>query len=137
MLTVAGRPRGWRAMPVHWSLEGDLLQLVFDGEFSFDEIAAAAWNGLEAAARPVRLLIDATGAARLPDAKGVGQRIQLLVQLRSRLAGAVAIVASPGAMYGIARQIALQAEGLGQLTIRVWGSREEARAWLREGGPIE
>ena len=137
MLTGAGRPRGWRTMPVHWSLDGDVLLLVFDGEYSFDEIATAARSGLEVATGAVRLVVDATGTARLPDAKGVGQRIQLLVQLRSRLAGPIAIVASPGAMFGIARQIALQAEDLGQLTVRVWGSRQEALSWLREGSPSE
>jgi hypothetical protein len=34
-------------MPVHWSLDGDVLTLSFDGEYSFLEIAEAARAGPE------------------------------------------------------------------------------------------
>lgn len=117
-------------MPVHWSLEGDVLTLAFDGDYSFLEIADAARAGVGAATGPVRLIVDATGTARLPDATGVRQRIDLLRALHDRLAGPVAIVATPGAMYGIARQVALQAERTERITIQVFESRDEARRWM-------
>ena len=118
-------------MPVHWAVEGDLVTLTFDGEYAFDDIATAARAALAAAPGPVRLLVDATPTARLPDREGVAQRIGLLRELAGRLAGPVAIVATPGAMYGIARQIGQQAEGAGRLTVRVFERLDEARDWIR------
>ncbi len=120
-------------MPVEWSLDGEILTLRFVGTYAFNEIEAAARAGLAGAAGPVRLLVDATGTARLPDAQGVRQRIGLLVDLRARLAGPVAIVASPGAMFGIARQVAQNAEGYASMTIRVFEQADAARAWLEAG----
>ncbi len=120
-------------MPVEWSLAGDVLTLDFVGEYTFADVTAAARAGLAAAGGPVRLLVDATRTARLPDAQGVRQRIDLLVELRSRLAGPVAIVASSGAMFGIARQIGQHAESYAPLSIRVFESLDAARAWLEEG----
>lgn len=117
-------------MPVHWSLEGDLLTLSFDGEYSFLEIAEAARAGIDAAGRRVRLIVDATGTARLPDAAGVRQRIDLLLGLYDWLAGPVAIVATPGAMYGVARQVALQADRTDRITIEVVESLDAARRWM-------
>lgn len=124
-------------MPVHWAVEGDLVTLTFDGEYSFDDIAAAARGGLAAAVGPVRLMVDATPTARLPDREGVAQRIALLRELKDRLAGPVAIVATRGAMYGIARQIGQQAEGPGALTVRVFERLDEARDWMARGSPAE
>ena len=120
-------------MPVHWAVEGDLVSLTFDGEYSFDDIAQAAGHGLQAVAGPVRLLVDATPTARLPDGRGVEQRIGLLRELAARLAGPVAIVATPGAMYGIARQIGQQAEVPDPLTVRVFDRLADARDWLERG----
>jgi hypothetical protein len=118
-------------MSVHWSLDGDLLTLAFDGEYTLLEIADAARAGIAAGGGgPVRLIVDATGTARLPDATGVRQRIDLLVGLRARLAGPVAIVATPGAMFGIARQVALQAELADRVTIHVFDSLDAARRWM-------
>lgn len=122
-------------MPVHWAVEGDLLSLTFDGEYSFDDIAQSARLGLQAVAGPVCLLVDATPTARLPDARGVEQRIGLLRELAGRLAGPVAIVATPGAMYGIARQIGQQAEVPDALTVRVFDRLADARDWLERGAP--
>ena len=124
-------------MPVHWSLEDDVLTLVFDGDYTFDHIASAARAGLAATHGKVRLLIDATATARLPDSQGVRQRIGLLRELAERLAGPVAIVATPGAMYGIARQIGQQAEGPDLLTVRVFESTAEARDWMARGSPAD
>ena len=124
-------------MPVHWSLEDDVLTLVFDGDYTFVDIASAARAGLAATHGKVRLLIDATPTARLPDSHGVRQRIGLLRDLAERLAGPVAIVATPGAMYGIARQIGQQAEGPDVLTVRVFESRAEARDWMARGSPAD
>jgi hypothetical protein len=118
-------------MPVRWGVEGDVLTLTFDGEYSFDDIAGAARAGLAAVTGPVRLLVDATPTARLPDPAGVKQRIALLLELKDRLAGGVAIVATPGAMYGIARQIGQQAEIPDALSVRVFDRLDEAREWLR------
>jgi len=84
-------------MPVHWAVEGDLVSLTFDGEYSFDDIAQAAGHGLQA------------------------------------VAGPVAIVATPGAMYGIARQIGQQAEVPDALTVRVFDRLADARDWLERG----
>jgi hypothetical protein len=119
-------------MPVEWSLAGDILTLAFIGEYTFADIQAAAQAGVAAAPGPVRLLVDATRTARLPDAQGVRQRIELLVHLHSRLAGPVAIVASPGAMFGVARQVAQHAESYTAMTIRVFERADIARAWLDE-----
>jgi hypothetical protein len=121
-------------MPVEWSLADNVLTLNFVGEYTFPEIASAAEAGVKAASGPVRLLIDATRTARLPDAQGVRQRVELLVGLRGRLAGPVAIVATPGAMFGIARQVAQYVEGYSAMTIRVFDQLGEARAWLENGG---
>ena len=115
-------------MPVEWSLADNVLTLNF--EYTFPEIAAAAEAGVKTAPGPVRLLVDATRTARLPDAQGVRERVELLVGLRARLAGPVAIVATPGAMFGIARQVAQYAEGYSAMTIRVFDQLGEARAWL-------
>jgi hypothetical protein len=120
-------------MPVEWSLTEDVLTLRFLGEYTFAEIAAAARAGLESAPGSVRLLVDATGTARLPDAQGVRQRVDLLLELRSRLTGPVAIVASSGAMFGIARQIGQQVESFGGMQIRVFQDLAAARAWLADG----
>lgn len=117
-------------MPVRWALEGDVLTLTFDGEYSFGDIAAAAAAGLAASPGPVRLVVDATPTARLPDSEGVRQRITLLRSLRDRLSGPVAIVATPGAMYGIARQIEQQAESPEGLVVRVFERLSEAREWI-------
>ena len=117
-------------MPVHWSLDGDLLTLAFDDEYTVLEIADAARAGIAAAGGPVRLIVDATGTARLPDATGVRPRIDLLVGLRDRLAGPVAIVATPGAMFGVARQVALHAELADRVTIHVFDSLDAARRWM-------
>jgi hypothetical protein len=122
-------------MPVHWAVEGDLLSLTFDGEYSFDDIAQSARLGIHAVPGPVRLLVDATPTARLPDGRGVEQRIGLLRELAGRLAGPVAIVATPGAMYGIARQIGQQAEVPDALTVRVFDRLADARDWLERGAP--
>lgn len=123
-------------MPVYWAVEGDLLTLTFDGEYSFYDIADAAKQGVAAAGGRVRLLVDATPTARLPDSQGVQQRIALLRELAGRLAGPVAIVATPGAMYGVARQIGQQAEMPEAMTVRVFERLDEARAWLDRGaGP--
>ena len=122
-------------MPVHWSLDGDVLTLVFDGDYTFDDIAAAARSGVAAAQGRVRLVVDATPTARLPDTQGVRQRVGLLRDLADRLAGPVAIVATPGAMYGIARQIGQQAEAPDTLTIRVFETLSEARDWMARGTP--
>jgi hypothetical protein len=124
-------------MPVHWSLEDDVLTLVFDGHYTFDDIESAARSGLAAAPGKVRLLVDATPTARLPDSQGVRQRVGLLRDLADRLAGPVAIVATPGAMYGIARQIGQQAEGPDVLMVRVFESTAEAREWMARGSPPE
>ena len=124
-------------MPVHWALEGDLLTLTFDGEYSFPEIAAAAAEGLAGAPGRVRLLVDATPTARLPDSQGVRQRIGLLRDIAGRLAGPVAIVATAGAMYGIARQIGQQAEEVDVLRVRIFERAAEARSWLDRGAPDE
>jgi hypothetical protein len=121
-------------VPVEWSLADDILTLNFVGEYTFAEIAEAAQAGVAAAHRPVRLLVDATRTARLPDSQGVRQRIELLVGLHARLAGTVAIVASPGAMFGIARQVAQHAEGYTPMTIRVFEESAAARAWLLDAG---
>ena len=118
-------------MPVHWTLEGALLTLSFDGEYGFEEIAGAARAGLAAAPSRVRLLVDATGTARLPDSQGVQQRIALLREVMDRVADRVALVATPGAMYGIARQVAQQAETTETVVIQVFESRAAARAWLQ------
>jgi hypothetical protein len=125
-------------VPVHWSLDADVLSLVFDGEYSFRDIADAARAGLAAAGHPVRLLVDATGTARLPDTAGVRQRIDLLIGLRDYLAGPVAIVASPGAMFGIARQVAQQADFEDRVTIEVFDSLATARSWIgdQSGGSL-
>lgn len=120
-------------MPVEWSLTDDVLTLQFIGEYTFADIAAAARAGVESAAGSVRLLVDATGTGRLPDAQGVRQRIDLLLELRSRLAGPVAIVASSGAMFGIARQIGQHVESYGGMQIRVFQDLPAARAWLSDG----
>lgn len=124
-------------MPVRWSLEGNLLLLTFDGVYSFDEIAEAARQGVGAAGRPVKLLVDATPTARLPDSQGVQRRVELLRSLAARLAGPVAIVATPGAMYGIARQIGQQAEMPAGLSVRVFERVADARGWLVQGAPPE
>jgi SpoIIAA-like len=124
-------------MPVLWAVDGDVLNLTFQGEYSFEDIAAAARAGLAAVAGPVRLLVDATPTARLPDAKGVKQRIALLREVQGRLAGAVAIVATPGAMYGVARQIGQQAEVPDTLTVRVFDRLAEAQDWMARGSPPE
>lgn len=124
-------------MPVHWSVEGDLLSLSFDGEYSFLEIADAARAGFDAVTGPVRLIVDATGTARLPDAGGVRQRIDLLLGLQDRLAGPVAIVATPGAMYGIARQVAIQAERLERIRIQVFESLDAARRWMASDRTVQ
>ena len=124
-------------MPVLWSVHGDVLTLPFDGEYSFHDIAEAAGSGLAAIAGPVRLLVDATPTARLPDTEGVKQRIALLRELRGRLAGAVAIVATPGAMYGIARQIGQQAETPDGLIVRVFDRLADAREWMAHGSPAD
>lgn len=124
-------------MPVLWSVEGDLLSLTFEGEYTFDEIADAARRGVQAAGGRVRLLVDATPTARLPDSRGVRQRIGLLRELIGRLAGPVAIVATPGAMYGIARQIGQQAEVPEALTVRVFERVSDARDWLDRGAPAD
>lgn len=124
-------------MPVRWDLEMDVLSLSFEGEYSFEEIAQAAKQGLAAAGRPIRLLIDARGTSRLPDALGVRQRIALLQELEPRLQGPVALVAIRGAMYGVARQIAQQAESGGRLTIAVFDDPAKARAWIRNPGPLD
>lgn len=120
-------------MPVEWSLADDVVTLNFVGEYTFPEIVAAAQAAVAAAPGPVRLVVDATRTARLPDAQGVRQRVDLLVGLRSRLAGPVAIVATPGAMFGIARQIAQYAEGYSAMTIRVFEQLGDARAWIDHG----
>jgi hypothetical protein len=65
----------------------------------------------------------------------VEQRIGLLRELAGRLAGPVAIVATPGAMYGIARQIGQQAEVPDALTVRVFDRLADARDWLERGAP--
>ena len=122
-------------MPVHWALAGDLLALTFDGEYTFDEIAEAARRGILAAPSRVRLLVDATPTARLPDSEGVRRRVGLLRELSARLAGPVAIVASAGAMYGIARQIGQQAEVPEALVVRVFERLADARDWLDRGAP--
>ena len=124
-------------MPVLWAVDGDVLTLTFQGEYSFEDIAAAARAGLAAVSGPVRLLVDATPTARLPDAKGVQQRIALLREVQGRLAGAVAIVATPGAMYGIARQIGQQAEVPDTFTVRIFDRLAEARLWMARGSPPE
>jgi hypothetical protein len=124
-------------MPVRWAVDGDVLTLVFDGEYSFEDIAHAARAGVNAAPGRVRLLIDATPTARLPDSQGVQQRIGLLRELTERLAGPVAIVARPGAMYGIARQIGQQAETPEALTVRVFETVAEAREWMAQGSPAD
>ena len=124
-------------MPVLWAVDGDVLTLTFQGEYSFEDIAAAARAGLAAVSGPVRLLVDATPTARLPDAKGVKQRIALLREVQGRLAGAVAIVATPGAMYGIARQIGQQAEVPDTLTVRIFDRLAETRLWMARGSPPE
>jgi hypothetical protein len=120
-------------MPVRWTVEGDLLSLTFDGEYGFDDIAEAARQGFRAVSGPVRLLVDATPTAQLPDGQGVQQRIGLLRELAGRLAGPVAIVASPGAMYGIARQIGQQAEIPDALKVQVFERLADAREWLDRG----
>ena len=120
-------------MPVLWALDGDLVTLTFEGEYTFEEIAEAARRGLEGAPAQVRLLVDATPTARLPDSQGVRQRVGLLRELADRLAGPVAIVASAGAMYGIARQIGQQAESVESLNVRVFERLGEARGWLDRG----
>jgi hypothetical protein len=124
-------------MPVRWSFEGDVLTLIFEGDYSFDDIASAARSGLAAASGRLRLIVDATPTARLPDSQGVRQRVGLLRELADRLAGPVAIVATPGAMYGIARQIGQQAEAPDALTIRVFEKVEEARDWMARGSPAD
>ena len=124
-------------MPVPWRVEGDLLSLTFEGEYTFDEIADAARRGVQAAGGPVRLLVDATPTARLPDSQGVRQRIGLLRELIGHLAGPVAIVATPGAMYGIARQIGQQAEVPDALTVQVFERIADARDWLDRGAPAD
>jgi hypothetical protein len=124
-------------MAVLWAVDGDVLTLTFDGEYSFNDIAEAARAGLATVACPVRLLVNATPTARLPDAEGVKQRIALLRELQGRLAGAVAIVATPGAMYGIARQIGQQAEVPDALTVRVFERLADAREWMARGSPPE
>ena len=124
-------------MPVLWTVEADVLSLTFEGEYTFDDIAAAARAALVAVSGPVRLLVDATPTARLPDTEGVKQRIALLAELRPRLSGPVAIVATPGAMYGIARQIGQQAESPDALTVRVFDRLTEARDWMARGSPAE
>lgn len=123
-------------MAVEWSLEGDLLSIRFVGEYTFADIAAAARAGTAQAPGPVRLLVDATRTARLPDAQGVRQRIDLLLELRTRLAGPVAIVASPGAMFGIARQIGQHAESYEAISVRVFEHMQAARAWLEAARAI-
>lgn len=124
-------------MPVPWAVDGDVLTLTFEGEYTFHDIAAAARAGLAAVSGPVRLLVDATPTARLPDAEGVKQRIALLHEVRDRLAGAVAIVATPGAMYGIARQIGQQAETPDSLRVRVFERMADARDWMARGSPAD
>lgn len=124
-------------MPVRWALSGDVLTLVFDGEYRFEDIVSAAGEGTAAARTPVRVVVDARPTSRLPDSEGVRQRIDLLRSLRSRLAGAVAIVATPGAMYGVARQIAQQAEMAGGLTVRVFEQTQDALAWMARGSPAD
>ena len=124
-------------MPVHWAVEGDVLTLTFHGEYAFDDIAAAARAGLAVTPGPVRLVVDASGTGRLPDSQGVKQRIGLLRELQGRLAGPVAIVATPGAMYGIARQVAQQAEAPDALRVRVFEDLDGARRWLAAGAPLE
>jgi hypothetical protein len=79
--------------------------------------------------------VDATPTARLPDGQGVRQRIGLLRELAGRLAGPVAIVATPGAMYGIARQIGQQAEVPDALTVQVFDRLADAHDWLDRGAP--
>ena len=123
-------------MPVRWAVQGDVLTLTFDGEYSFDEIAAAARAGLASAPGRFRLLVNAAPTARLPDSQGVKQRIALLGEIKERLSGPVAIVATPGAMYGIARQIGQQAEVPNSLIVRVFEDLAEAQRWLARGaGP--
>ena len=124
-------------MPVHWAVEGNLLSLTFDGEYSFEEIADAARQGIAAARGRVQLLVDATPTGRLPDSRGVKQRVGLLRELIGHLAGPVAIVATPGAMYGIARQIGQQAEVADPLRVRVFDRLTDAREWLDRGAPPE
>jgi hypothetical protein len=124
-------------MPVLWAVDGDVLTLTFDGEYTFNDIALAARAGLAAVSGPVRLVVDATPTARLPDAEGVRQRIALLRELQERLGGAVAIVATPGAMYGIARQIGQQAETPDRLRVRVFDRLAEAREWMARGSPAD
>ncbi|HYC30763.1 MAG TPA: hypothetical protein VEB59_00665 [Gemmatimonadales bacterium] len=122
-------------MPVLWALDGDIVTLTFDGEYTFEEIVEAARFALGAAPARVRLLVDATPTARLPDSEGVRQRIGLLRELADRLSGPVAIVATPGAMYGIARQIGQHAESVDTLSVRVFERVAEAREWLLPGAP--
>jgi hypothetical protein len=118
-------------VPVSWESKGGLLRLTLMGEYTFDAVATAFEAGLNAAGGShLRVLWDGSEAAKVPDTRGIEQRIALLHRHKGRLT-AVAIVGRSTVMFGLARQIAQMLDCTDTAVEAFWDV-PDATAWLRQ-----
>ncbi len=122
-------------MPVVPRIHKDHLEFILDGDFTSDEVRRKGEEALESPelSRPVRVLLDYSGAAGLQKKKS--EDLRETAAFFARWAGRVQRVAilAPGDLaFGLMRMAAAYASEEG-MKVSVFRSRAEARSWLGVG----
>lgn len=118
-------------MPCHYSVEGQFVTVVLEGETPLEELREL---GARALAEPVLcyhglLMVDAREAAAAPTARDVAERAGWVRSLAPDRKLCCAVVVSGALRYGVAHMFHAYADGA-QLAVNIFEEIAPAKRWL-------